>query len=551
MIQDGAALATPFLDLGAGGLDLLETGDERGLLGLAFHPGFATATSPGFGKFYVYYSEPGGQDHNSVISEFQVSADPNIANANSERMLLRFSQPFSNHNGGDLHFGPDDELLYISTGDGGSGGDPLNNAQNRGNLLGKILRIDVDGTDGPGGEYGIPASNPFRGQSGARDEIYAYGLRNPYRFSFDDGPNAAAADRLFAGDVGQEAFEEVDLITSGGNYGWRIREGAHPFNQSDPDPGNLTDPIAEYANALDTDAVIGGFVYRGTAHPSLQGKYLFGDLLGKIFLLEEDTPGTFSLVEPNIGGINPVGQGIIGFGQDEAGELYVLTFSSMLAVSVTSVPIWHNAARPLDASNDGEITPVGDVLPLINELNFSVLIDGLGRLPANGSSQPPPFYDVSGDCLLTAVADVLPIINHLNSIVAPEGEFAEVEVTVGESSVEWFVTPQTTQSIARRTSTIVEDVRVHKESPLPPAWCRYVDTVMDCDATHDRIDDWETFQLEPLESLTAPRSQRWIAERSTTIYDGGRRVSKARLSLPTQNTSRRRRSRTCQAIAPD
>jgi glucose/arabinose dehydrogenase len=159
---------------------------------------------------------------------------------NSERELLRFRQPFSNHNGGDLHFGPDDGLLYISTGDGGSGGDPQNNAQDLFSLLGKILRLDVAGSNGPGGQYGIPASNPFVDQPAVRDEIYAYGLRNPYRFSFDDGAaGAATVDRLFAGDVGQAAFEEVDLILAGGNYGWRIREGAHPFNSNDPDPGNL------------------------------------------------------------------------------------------------------------------------------------------------------------------------------------------------------------------------------------------------------------------------------------------------------------------------
>jgi glucose/arabinose dehydrogenase len=346
ILRDGTLNASPFLDLGGGGLNRIVGNGERGLLGLAFHPDFATPSAAGEGKFYVYYSAAAtsGGDHDSVISEFQISADPDSGDANSERELLRFSQPFSNHNGGDLHFGPDDGLLYISTGDGGSGGDPQNNAQNLGNLLGKILRVDVDGNNGPGGQYGIPASNPFVGQAAAREEIYAYGLRNPYRFSFDDGPTPADADRLFAGDVGQASFEEVDLIDSGSNYGWRIREGAHPFNTSDPDPGNLIDPIAEYANDSGTDAVIGGYVYRGTRFPALQGHYIFGDLLGKMFVLEENA-GSFTMSDLNVDGGNP--QGIIGFGQDEAGELYVLTFSTMLAIEVDT-----EVADPIDVGTD-------------------------------------------------------------------------------------------------------------------------------------------------------------------------------------------------------
>lgn len=348
VLQQGTLAPTPFLNLGAGGLNRIVTGGERGLLGLAFHPDFAAAGAPGAGRFYVYYSAPRtlGGNHDSVISEFRVSNDPNRADVASERELLRFSQPFSNHNGGDIHFGPDDGLLYISTGDGGSGGDPLNAAQDLSNLLGNILRIDVLGTNAPNQRYGIPASNPFVNVPNVRPEIYAYGLRNPFRFSFDDGPVPEAADRLFAGDVGQFRWEEVDLITSGGNYGWRIREGAHPFNTTDPNPGGLIDPIAEYPNDNTTDSVIGGYVYRGDDFPALYGRYIFGDLTGRMFLLDETEPGNFQLEDLVVQGGDP--SSIIAFGQDEEGELYVLTFDSMLAIETRLTTIHGRVFHDLD-----------------------------------------------------------------------------------------------------------------------------------------------------------------------------------------------------------
>jgi glucose/arabinose dehydrogenase len=352
IVRAGVPGPTPFLNLGNGGLNRAVTGGERGLLGLAFHPQFSTADAQGEGKFYVYYSASSvlGGNHDSVVSEFRTSPDPDLAEGTSERELLRFRQPFLNHNGGDIHFGPDDGLLYIATGDGGSGGDPQNNAQNLASLLGKILRIDVDGSDSPNGQYGIPAANPFSGQAGARPEIYAYGLRNPYRFSFDNGPTPKTADRLFAGDVGQSRWEEVDLVTRGGNYGWRIREGAHPFNTSDANPGDLIDPIAEYANDATADSVIGGFVYRGTRYPSLEGRYIFGDLTGRMLVLDE-TEGVFELSDLEVGGGNP--PNIIGFGQDETGELYVLTFGAMLAIETRTTSVHGRAFHDHDA--DGNV----------------------------------------------------------------------------------------------------------------------------------------------------------------------------------------------------
>lgn len=434
IVQNGQVEANPFLDLGSSGLNRIVSGGERGLLGLAFHPDFETPGSFGEGKFYLYYSAPAtfDGDHDSVISEFQVSANPNLADPNSERILLRFNQPFSNHNGGDLHFGPDDGQLYVSSGDGGSGGDPQNNAQNLSSLLGKILRIDVDGNNSSNGQYGIPDSNPFVGQLGAREEIFAYGFRNPFRFSFDDGPTGAAStDRLFAGDVGQSAWEEIDLVTSGGNYGWRIREGQHPFRPNDPNPGNLIDPIAEYPNDQTTDAVIGGFVYRGTRFPQLQGQYLFADLSGKMFGLEQ-TGDSFSLFELAVQDGNPIGQNILAMGQDEAGELYVLTPTSLLAIEAF-IPAWQNPVNRLDVNNDTLVSPVADVLPMINELNRRRLIDSSGRLPEERPS-PELYYDVNGDGFLTAAGDILLVINFLNQSAEPESaeSLSDVEPTPGE-----------------------------------------------------------------------------------------------------------------------
>ena len=333
IVRDGMLDPTPFLNIASSVL----TGGERGLLGLAFHPNYDVAGATGSGTFFVHYSEPAtfGGDHDSVIAEFRVStSDPDIADTSSKRVILRFNQPFSNHNGGDLAFGPDDGLLYISSGDGGSGGDPQGNAQNLGNLLGAILRIDVDHgdqfPDDANRNYAIPASNPFVNDSNARPEIFAFGLRNPYRMSFDDGQlGSSSPDRLFLGDVGQGMFEEVDIITAGGNYGWNICEGSHLFsNLGQPCPAGFVPPIDEYGRDVGV-AVIGGFVYRGDQFSSLTGKYIFGDLNGAVMVLEEQTGG-FVRSQPAITGVAP--SGIIGFGQDENGTLYVLTFSELLQI---------------------------------------------------------------------------------------------------------------------------------------------------------------------------------------------------------------------------
>jgi glucose/arabinose dehydrogenase len=356
----GVLLPTPFLDVSARMVALSATGDERGLLSMAFHPSYAAN-----GRFFVFYSAPpgpttpAGYSAQSHLSEFSVSpSNPNLADPNSEQILLRVDKPQSNHNGGQLAFGPDG-FLYAGTGDGGGASDVgaghtpgLGNAQDKSQLLGKILRIDVD----HGAPYTIPADNPLVSDPNARGEIWAYGLRNPWRFSFDTG----GARTLYAGDAGQALFEEVDIITKGGNYGWNRREGLHCYDPNTPlnppaacatvgaDGLPFIDPIIEYphsgaAGALTGDAVIGGYLYRGSAVPGLQGRYVFGDLTtafpatgGRLFVAEQASGGTWSLLSLTFtGSAIPTGRLLLGFGQDAQGELYVLTSAHGLPTGTT------------------------------------------------------------------------------------------------------------------------------------------------------------------------------------------------------------------------
>lgn len=305
VLQPGATAPTVFLDITSSVL----AGGEQGLLGLAFHPDFPTNR-----RFFIDYTrQPDGA---TVISEFQVSAvNPNMAET-SETILLTIPQPFANHKGGMIEFSPDG-FLYIGTGDGGSANDPGNRAQNAGELLGKILRIDVDST-GALTPYGIPLDNPFSGPATGRDEIFALGLRNPYRFSFD-----RLTGLLYAADVGQGAQEEIDVITRGGNYGWRVFEGSLCTNV-DPglcNPANFTAPIAEYGHSLGRCAVIGGCVYRGGDATLLSGAYVYGDLCtGEIFqLFPAASGGAQSLLTDTT-----LDNMLASFGEDESGEIYVV-----------------------------------------------------------------------------------------------------------------------------------------------------------------------------------------------------------------------------------
>lgn len=371
VLDDGGLLSPAFLDvtnrlvspLGVSGSHDENDFDERGLLGMAFHPGFADSASPGYRKLYTYTSEPvsGPADfttdpppsevnHQSVIAEWQVdSANPNAVDIATRREVLRIDQPQFNHNAGMLAFGPD-EYLYVSLGDGGGGNDTGDghgvngNGQNKHTVHGSIVRIDplhplttIDSVDPAAANfaYRVPVSNPFDGTDGL-EEIYAYGLRNPFRFSFDP-----PSGRLIAADVGQGNIEEVDIVVKGGNYGWRLKEGIFAFN---PDTGGISsdvsglpedtiDPVAQYDHD-DGLSVIGGYVYRGESIPELAGKYVFGDFSrsfspadGRLFYADLATGRIEEFV---IGRQDrPLSLYVKGFSRDAAGELYVLASSNL------------------------------------------------------------------------------------------------------------------------------------------------------------------------------------------------------------------------------
>jgi glucose/arabinose dehydrogenase len=302
IVKNGALLPGPFLDIR--GL-VKSSGSEQGLLGLAFDPQYTTS-----GRFFVDYIDLNG---NTVIARYLVStSDPDRADGAGGTAILNVPQPYPNHNGGELAFGPDG-YLYIGLGDGGSEGDPLGNGQRLDTLLGKILRIDVGG-DG----YAIPPDNPFLIRPDARPEIWAYGLRNPWRFSFD-----RATGDLYIGDVGQDGYEEVDVQPAGSaggrNYGWNIMEGFHPYKGGSTE--GLIPPAAEYEHASGNCSVTGGYVYRGGAIPSLEGIYLFGDYCtGQTWVLRR-FPDGWRAAEWFGMRIS-----ISSFGEDESGELYVLDY---------------------------------------------------------------------------------------------------------------------------------------------------------------------------------------------------------------------------------
>jgi len=344
VLKNGNLLETPFLGLPDKMVKLNPIYDERGLLGLTFHPDYEIN-----GRFFVYYSAPKsgeGIDHQSIIAEYQVSEDPDVADPESETIIMQIDQPEANHNGGQLAFGPDG-YLYIGLGDGGGAGDQhgdIGNGQDINTSLGSVLRIDVNS----GTPYEIPPDNPFVGSHGL-DEIYAYGFRNPYRFSFD-----LQTSRLFLADVGQDEWEEIDIAESGGNYGWRILEGAHPYdldlaNILGINIENLEKPIHEYSHSVG-QSIIGGYVYRGAISPDLDGKYVFADWStnfmlprGKIYYLDEVEPDNWRRFEFKLTNDKPLRRFILGFGEDEHGELYILTTRTPGSL-LRSGEIWHISA---------------------------------------------------------------------------------------------------------------------------------------------------------------------------------------------------------------
>jgi glucose/arabinose dehydrogenase len=381
ILQNGSLLPTPALDiqnLVSPPLSITNANDERGLLGIAFHPGFNDPLSPGYHTLYTYDSQliPAGtsptyvapnnavQNYKNVINEFKMSvSDPNVIDPASRREIISFGKNAANHNGGTITFGPDG-YLYLGTGDGGNANDvgpshiePGGNAQNLSTALGKMLRIDpLNPILNPAsadpissnGQYRIPTTNPFQGV-GQVPEIYAYGFRNPYRFAFD-----TANGQLIMGDVGQNTVEEIDRVTLGGNYGWAIKEGDFLFNRttgpggnagtvgvrSPGSPAGLIDPITGTMGTLEYDhgdgiSITGGFVYRGTAIPELYGKYVFGDLAlvgspvridGRLFYADLDTGLISEFLSPdfNANGVLPNGLTVHGFGEDANGELYAM-----------------------------------------------------------------------------------------------------------------------------------------------------------------------------------------------------------------------------------
>jgi glucose/arabinose dehydrogenase len=350
---------TVFLDIS----DRVLFGGEQGLLGLAFHPNF-TAN----GYFYVDYTTD--NPRRTIVSRFSVSANAtNLADANSETILLQVAQPFSNHNGGQIAFGPEDEYLYVALGDGGSGGDPYGNGQNRSTLLGSILRIDVDtATDGL--NYSIPEDNPFAGNTeGFAEEIYAYGLRNPWRFSFDP-----VTGWLWAADVGQNEVEEVDLIEKGKNYGWNIMEGSQCY--SPPAGCNQTGlelPVWDYTRALGY-SVTGGFVYRGSELDELYGAYIYGDYgSGLVWALWYNGSG-----EPTNLQILSTTLTIPSFGVDDNNELYICAFDGKIyniqAVDTTPPHIGaplHMPQEPTPADNVSIFVNVTDAASGVQQVLLS------------------------------------------------------------------------------------------------------------------------------------------------------------------------------------
>ena len=359
VLAPGAQTPTVFLNITSRVLD----GGERGLLGLAFHPQFEYNR-----RFFVNYTRQ--TDGATVIAEYHVSAgNPNAADSN-ETVLLTIHQPFANHNGGMIEFGPDG-LLYIGMGDGGSANDPGNRAQNINDLLGKMLRIDVDRSEG-GRAYAVPPSNPFAGATAGRDEIYATGLRNPFRFSFD-----RVTGQLWAGDVGQGQREEIDIITRGGNYGWRVFEGTRCTGNDPQLCVTLSSiaPVTEYSHVNGRCSVTGGYVYRGSRSSLPLGSYVFGDFCsGEIFLFNNGAQTMLLNTQ----------MGISSFGEDEAGEVYVVDLSGGAVHRIVNPDAAEQMTARIDSIMVRRRSTGVELLPVTvkgNAKKYEIVVRGAGFAP--------------------------------------------------------------------------------------------------------------------------------------------------------------------------
>lgn len=377
IIKNQALVEKSFLDISS----RVSCCGERGLLGLAFPPNYANK-----GDFYVNYTNSGGD---TVVARYHVTTDPDVADPNSEEILMTIAQPFANHNGGHLAFGPDG-YLYIGTGDGGSGGDPHNNGQSLNTLLGKILRIDVESGIKP---YAIPATNPFASSTASRGEIWAFGLRNPWKFSFD-----RQTGNLYIGDVGQNAYEEISFQPAsspgGENYGWKIMEGTHCYNANSCNQSGLTLPVVEYDHSQGC-SVTGGVVYRGQRFPRLNGTYFYGDYCsGRIWGLTlspspQQNVQLFDAPYP-----------ISTFGEDEAGEVYLTDYEAGAIYQIID-------ATP-SSTVDLEITNSDTPDPAVRgeDLTHTITITNKGSLPAT----------------LVQTSVILPSTFTLKSAVPSQGE---------------------------------------------------------------------------------------------------------------------------------
>ena len=370
----------PFLDLAS---KITTAGNEQGLLGMTFHPNYKTN-----GYLYVNYTAAGSGT--TTIARYTVSADPNIANPSSELIILTVPQPFANHNAGDLAFGSDG-YLYIPLGDGGSGGDPGDRAQDSLQLLGKLLRIDVDN----GAPYAIPGDNPFVGDPKAHDEIWAIGLRNPFRISFD-----RLTGDLWIGDVGQNDWEEINFQSvnspGGENYGWRCYEGNHSYNISGCEPAStMVFPIAEYSNNQTTGcSVTGGFVYRGSKYPEMYGYYIFTDFCSGIFWSVIDSSGIWNLYSHG-----SLGSFFTTFGEDQNGELYLASRSgSIYEVTAKNTGI--------NSPSGSKVTLTASPIPARGQFYFKVNIP-------NPSFMEYYLVDITGRSIVSGRAD---LSNGLNKI---------------------------------------------------------------------------------------------------------------------------------------
>jgi len=356
MDENGTVNSAPFLDIND---RVTNAGSEEGLLAMAFHPNYASN-----GYFYVNYIDNGGD---TVISRFTRST-ANSADSNSEQVLFSVGQPFINHNGGDLHFGPNDGYLYISLGDGGAGGDPGNRAQDLNNLLGKMLRIDVDGTSN--GNYGIPGDNPYIGNPNALDEIWSFGLRNTWKFSFD-----RTTGDLWTADVGQAVIEEINIAPSNStgqeNYGWKCYEGDSVYSTTGNDCPSIDhhEPVAQYTHSGGTFfrcSITGGYVYRGSEQTLLQGLYFFADFCSsEIGYVEETSTNNYELTF-----IDRIeGAGWSAFGEDVNGELYAAALNTGIIYKILedSLSVEESSVKDIKMYPN----PVNDVLTfdLLNTSN--------------------------------------------------------------------------------------------------------------------------------------------------------------------------------------